>query len=156
MFRTRPCRPLSGFGGDEQGATIIEFAIVAPVLAALAMGIIDLGRGVAEKVRLQQAANRAIEMAQGNPALTDYSFIASEAAAAAGVPESQVQVTRFLECDGVPASISAGCALGQQSAYYVQVFVETRFVPSFGSQIYRTLRSDGTISLTGRAAVRVS
>src|SRR5687768_7294573 len=54
-------RRLSSLRRDERGAAIIELAIVAPVLALLTIGVVDMANGFATKLKLEQAAQRAIE-----------------------------------------------------------------------------------------------
>ncbi|WP_394998460.1 TadE/TadG family type IV pilus assembly protein [Sphingomonas sp.] len=45
----------------ERGAVIIELAIVAPVLALMAIGVVDLSNAYSRKLALEQGAQRAIE-----------------------------------------------------------------------------------------------
>lgn len=49
------------FFGDERGAAVIELALVAPILAALTAGIIDLSTAYSRKLAFEQGAQRAIE-----------------------------------------------------------------------------------------------
>ena len=49
---------------DEGGASIIELALVAPILATLLIGMVDLSRAYSRKLMLEQAAQRAIEKIQ--------------------------------------------------------------------------------------------
>jgi Flp pilus assembly protein TadG len=46
---------------NERGSVIIELAIVAPVLALMAIGVIDLSNAYSRKLALEQGAHRAIE-----------------------------------------------------------------------------------------------
>jgi Flp pilus assembly protein TadG len=46
---------------DEEGAALIELALVAVLLTTLAAGIIDLSSAYSRKLGLEQAAQRAIE-----------------------------------------------------------------------------------------------
>ncbi len=57
MIRLR----VPSFARDERGAVIIELAIVAPVLALMAIGVIDLSNAYSRKLALEQGAQRAIE-----------------------------------------------------------------------------------------------
>ena len=79
-------RRLPTLARDERGTSLIEFGFLAPFLAVLAMGIIDLSRGLAERFALQQAVNRSIELVQARPATAaatatdlDYGFAKAEA-----------------------------------------------------------------------------
>ena len=113
---------------DQRGTSVIELAIVAPVLSLLAMGIIDLSNGFARRLEMIEAVDRTLEKLAAQdfkiptviispatasaPAQTGPSFSAliADAAAAARVPASAVTITRWLECDGVEAaSFTADC-----------------------------------------------
>ena len=46
---------------NARGAAVIEMALVAPVLAAATIGIIDISNAYSKKLALEQGAQRAIE-----------------------------------------------------------------------------------------------
>lgn len=143
-------RPLAR---DERGTSLIEFGLLAPFLAFLTMGVIDLSRGIAERFGLQQAVNRSLELVQARPAVAaanaadvDYSYVRTEAASAAGVPESQVTLTRWLECNGVEkANVTDTCADGEDVARYLRV----RIAKDFEGEFYFD-----TIPMTATGALR--
>src|SRR5688500_450649 len=92
--------------GDERGVSVIELGLVAPVVALFIAGIIDLSQGLAQRFQMQQAVNRTLELVLSHPPEADadenevdYSFIAAEAAAVAGVEEDQVTITTWLQCN---------------------------------------------------------
>src|SRR6266550_2771978 len=86
---------------DSRGTSIIEMALVAPFLATLVIGMVDLSRAYSTKVQLTQAAQRAIEKAmQGKKETSLYDTLQSEGATAAGVATSDVTVDYWLECNG--------------------------------------------------------
>lgn len=124
---------------DERGTSLIEFGFLAPFLALLTMGVIDLSQGLAERFAIQQAVNRGLELIQARPAYAeadsddvDYGFVKTEVATAAGVPESQVTLTRWLECDGANAGdVNGTCPGGQASARYLRVRVTKNFEGEF-------------------------
>lgn len=131
-------RRLPTLARDERGTSLIEFGFLAPFLALLTMGVIDLSRGLAERFNLQQSVNRGLELVQARPAVADatsgdvdYSFVKTEVAAAAGVPQSQVTLTRWLECDGSEKAVDSTCADGQTVARYLKVRVTKNFIAEF-------------------------
>ena len=140
---------------NERGTSVIELAVAAPVLLLFLAGLTDLGRGLSERYRLQQAVNRSLEMAQTGRE-DDYAFLVPEAAAAAGVPETQVVQQQWLECDGVKMSKwTDECNVGSESARFVKLSITSSYRPLFGSMSYQAARSDGTVELTARGTLRV-
>jgi Flp pilus assembly protein TadG len=99
---------------DERGAAVIELALVAPLLALLTIGIIDVSQAFNRRLTLEQAAQRAIEkVMQTTGDTTAEETIKAEAAAQGDVDEDDVVVTYRLECDGkVVADYDTECAPG--------------------------------------------
>jgi Flp pilus assembly protein TadG len=141
---------------DDRGASIIELALVAPVLASLLIGMVDLSRAYSYKLKLEQAAQRAIEKVQAYQASTNtYGTLQAEAAAAAGVPTSNVTIDYWLECDGArQADYDTSCSGGQTYGRWVSVTVEGTFTPMFRSKYYPRANSDGTFTVTGKTGMR--
>jgi Flp pilus assembly pilin Flp len=141
---------------DDRGASIIELALVAPVLASLLIGMVDLSRAYSYKLKLEQAAQRAIEKVQAYQTSTStYTTLQSEAAAAAGVPTNKVTIDYWLECDGTRVSnYESVCAGSQTYARWVTVSVEGTFTPMFRSKYYPRANSDGTFTITGKTGMR--
>ena len=141
---------------NDRGASIIELALVAPVLASLLIGMVDLSRAYSYKLKLEQAAQRAIEKVQAYQTSTStYTTLQSEAAAAAGVPTNKVTIDYWLECDGTRASNYESVCTGSQTyARWVTVSVEGTFTPMFRSKYYPRANSDGTFTITGKTGMR--
>jgi len=149
---------------DESGASIIEMALMMPVLATLLIGMVDLSRGYSEKLQLEQAAQRSIEKAMnGDKKAALFETLEDEAVAAAGVSASAVEIRYWLECDGVSQNTSPStmdqdykkvCADGEAIARYVNVHIEKTYTPMFSTR-FAGARSDGTYLLVGEAGIRV-
>jgi Flp pilus assembly protein TadG len=145
-------RLLPSLARDERGTSLIEFGFLVPFLAVMAMGIIDLSRGLAERFALQQAINRGLELVQARPATAgvtatdlDYTFALDEAKAAAGTGAT-VTMTRWLECNGVDKGAASGsCAAGEDTARYLRL----RAIKNFQGDFYFS-----TIRMTATGAVR--
>jgi hypothetical protein len=153
-------RRLSALAADARGAGVMELALLAPVLALVLMGMVDVGRALLAKYRINQVAIRTVEKAYVGSVRTDYSYLKDEASAAAGVPPTQVTVDAWLECDGArQPQFDANCAPGQMSGRFVSVTVADSYRPSFGYGPLGTgsglIRPDGTVALTGRAVLRL-
>lgn len=141
---------------DESGASIIELALVAPMLASLLIGMVDMSRAYSYKLKLEQSAQRAIEKVQQYQTTTStYGTLQSEAAAAAGVPVANVTIDYWLECDGVrAANYSSVCSGSQTYARWVTVSVQGTFTPMFKSKYYPKANTDGTFTITGKTGMR--
>lgn len=139
---------------DERGVSMIEFGFMAPLLALLVAGIVDLSMGLSHRFSLQQALNRSLEMVQANrpdmgseESAPDYEYLRQEAATAAGVSLDKVTMNRWLECNGVKQPQFTGtCAQDQELARYVELQV----VKNFEGKMYVK-----TVPVTATAAVRV-
>ena len=57
----------------DRGAVLVEFALVAPLLTLLAVGVVDVGRAYRLKTRLANAAREGAVYAQYFPARVDNS-----------------------------------------------------------------------------------
>lgn len=140
---------------SERGTSVIELAVAAPVLLMFLVGVTDLGRGLTERYRLQQAVNRTLEMAQtGRDG--DYAFLATEAASAAGVPASNVVQEQWVECGGggTKRTWDEDCN-GGATARFVKLTITGSFTPLFGTIGYSSAQPDGTVRLTAHASLRV-
>lgn len=141
---------------DDRGTSIIELALVAPILASLLIGMVDLSRAYSYKLQLEQSAQRAIEKVQQYQATSStYGTLQTEAAAAAGVATSNVTIDYWLECNGVRAAdYNSSCSPGQVYARWVTVDVTGTFTPLFKSKYYPKANADGTFTLHGIAGMR--
>jgi Flp pilus assembly protein TadG len=140
---------------SERGTSVIELAIAAPVLLLFLAGVTDLGLGLTERHRLQQAVNRSLEMAQTGRE-NDYAFLATEAAAAAQVPITNVLQEQWVECAGSSdrKAWTDDCANGQ-TARFVKLTITGSYSPLVGAMSYWTVRPDGTVAMTAQATLRV-
>lgn len=141
---------------DERAAAMIELAIAAPILALFLVGMVDIGRGFASKLDLEQASQRAIEkVMNGQADTTVAAALANEAATTAGVPVSQVTVDYWLECDGVrAASYTSSCSSGQTYRRYMSVSISKSFSPMFAVQ-WAGANPDGTFTINGKTGIRI-
>jgi Flp pilus assembly protein TadG len=141
---------------DERGASLIEMALLMPVLASMLIGMVDISRAYSAKLQLEQAAQRAIEKVQQYQTTSStYSTLQSEAATAAGVATSAVTVDYWLECDGTRQTDYSGvCPSGQAYTRYITVSIQKMFTPMFGSRFFPRANANGTYTLTGQAGLR--
>lgn len=152
---------LRSLAGDRRGVSVVEFALIAPFLGVLVMGIGDLARGFSAKFALEQAAHRALERVisgtTASPAATqNYDYVKAEAAAAAGVPLANVTLQQWLECEGVrQASFTTICGANDEIERYISIRIDSEFEPSFPYGPLGEVAEDGTVPIFAEAALRV-
>lgn len=148
---------LRSLARDARGVSVVEFAFVAPIFAVFIIGTIDLARGFSAKLTLEEAAYRALEKVSVGTVQTDYTFVKTEAATAAGVPLANVTVDNWVECDGSrQALFTDTCTDTQQTARYVKVTVTNSYRPSFpyGKRLLGADAS-GNVAMSASESVRV-
>jgi len=141
---------------DDRGTSLIEMALATPILAACLMGMVDLSRAYSDKLQLEQAAQRAIEKVMNNQTgSTSYNTLKAEAVEAAGVATADVTIDYWLECNGTrQTNYDTSCTTGQTYARYLNVAVQKKFTPSFGTQYFPGANSDGTYTIKADAGIR--
>ena len=142
---------------DSKGASVMETALVVPTLAVFVAGATDMAMGYAQKIRVQQAAARSIEMVTTSGyGSTAFNALRAEAANAAGVSSSNVTVDSWLECNAVrKGPITDSCNSGEQIARFYSVIINGSYTPMFSFLIPRSRLTNGAIPLTGYSSVRV-
>jgi Flp pilus assembly protein TadG len=175
-------RSLVNVRSDETGAAVIELALVAPVLALMVIGIVDMSNAFSRKLALEQGAQRAIErimqttandtventlksevQCQVNGTLTSGNTISCNSTP---VALSDVTVTFRLECTNAGGGISSQtstnptafdaftCGAGTVSeARYIEVQVNDKYTPMFPIH-FSYINGDGTYHLSATAGMR--
>ena len=150
-------RRVHGLATATDGVALVEMAFIAPVLAVIALGLIDIAFYAADKIKAQQAVNRGLEMAMMAGPSVSAADIREQAALQAGVPLDEVTVSSMLECAGVETDWSATCGSGQETAREFQIDISTVFVPKFifGTVAKTLMSTDGTIALEVSGVIRI-
>ena len=140
---------------NDRGAAVIELALIAPVLALMTIGVIDVSQAFSRKLVLEQAAQRAVEkVMQTTGSTTPEGTIKAEAAAQAGVAESDVTVSYRLECDGEKVDdFNTKCADDEVEARYLMVSVNGTYTPMFPAHFFSD-DTDKIYHMTAIAGVR--
>lgn len=123
-------------GRDRQrGTTLVEFALVFPVLIALLFGIIDAGRFIGTRTMLSQAAAagaRASCLSGASQSTVDQAV----RDAAPGLSSSiRVDWTVLPNCAGT-------CGWPRTAGDVVKVVVKYDFVPGFYTTFRKTMQND--------------
>ncbi|MFN3620597.1 TadE/TadG family type IV pilus assembly protein [Sphingorhabdus sp.] len=141
---------------DEHGISVIELALVLPVIILLVTAVTDIALGYGAKIALQQATARTIEKATaGGLNSAAFQLLQAEGAAAAGVAIDQVAVDKWLECNGVRQLLFDGvCPDGEQVGRYISVTITRTYTPTFSVMNWQS-SPNGTWPLTSTSSVRV-
>lgn len=165
--------------GDERGAVIIELAMVAPVLAVMAIGIVDMSNAFSRKLALEQGAQRAIEkIMQTTDDTTVENTLASEAVCqvngmnadgtckSSPITTSNVTLTYRLECTGSAGAVTTQsstdavlfdtytCPSGTTNeARFISIRVTDKYTPMF-SLTFAGINADGTYHISATAGMR--
>lgn len=81
---------------SERGVTLVEMAIVIPLLIVLIMGMVDMGRALAAQITLQDAVSEGALFGSQNP--NDYTEVRARVMDAADIPLQADDVT--VTCPG--------------------------------------------------------
>jgi Flp pilus assembly protein TadG len=164
---------------DPRGAAVIELALVAPVLALMVIGIVDMSNAFSRKLALEQGAQRAIErIMQTTADDTVEGTLKTEVVCqvdgtntdgtckTSPITASNVTVNYRLECTASGGAISAQtstdadtfdaftCAVGSISeARYIEVVVTDVYTPMFPIH-FSFINGDGTYHLSATAGMR--
>jgi Flp pilus assembly protein TadG len=166
---------------DERGAAVIELALVAPVLALMVIGIVDMSNAFSRKLALEQGAQRAIErimQTTGNDTVENTlkaevqcqvngTVSNSTSCKSTPVALSDVTVTYKLECTSSGGAITVQtstdpaafdlltCGNGGvfTEARYIEVVVNDKYTPMFPVH-FSFINADGTYHLSATAGMR--
>lgn len=130
---------------EERGAAIIELAIVAPVIALMTVGVVDLSNGFGTKLKVEQAAQRSVEKVMQTTGITNVeTTIANEAICqfngtnangtckTAPLTADNVAVVHSLYCNnGATAVSTPDCPDGETESKWIKVTVTTEYKPMF-------------------------
>jgi Flp pilus assembly protein TadG len=172
---------LKRIGGNEQGAALIELALVAPMVALMVVGIVDLSNAFSRKLALEQGAQRAIEkIMQTTEDNSVEGTLKTEAVCqvnginaadgsckTAPITVADVTVTWRLECiDATSRALNSQqtstdadafdaltCPAGNKEVRYIQIAVNDKYTPMFPIH-FGTTTNDGKYALSATAGMR--
>lgn len=161
------CRKMKAFNltiaRREEGTAVLELGLAIPIVFVMLLGMIDVARGFSIKLQLEQVAQRSIEkVMNGQADRAQLDAIKAEAASAAGVAQSAVTTSAWLECSptsgGTPTysyapSDTGPCTTGQVSRRYLRVSINKSFAPMFNFS-WLGVDANGNYNLTGMTSVR--
>lgn len=152
---------------EDRGAAIIELAIVAPVIALMTVGVVDLSNGFGTKLKVEQAAQRSVEKVMQTTGITNVeTTIANEAICqfngtdtsgnckTAPLTADNVTVTHSLYCNnGAEPVADVDCPTGQTESKWIKVTVWTEYKPLFPLH-FTGIDSGGKYRIQAQAGMR--
>ncbi len=157
---------------DRNGAAAVELAMTAPFIIALVAGAVEYSRGFALQVDLEQAAQRAAELAVARPptanantSTTGWAHIRAEAEAAAGYPANSPNVTveLYRDCSLIASPYTTtratpygtNCAGTHRTADFVRVEVRGTYTRLINFRFILGSQNSAVSVTRGQATVRV-
>lgn len=131
MMRNNLFRRLSA---DLSGSTLIETAIVTPVLLVMALGTYDVSQMVAHQHRLQAGAADAesIVLAVASGTATNTTAVRTALSTSLNLPQSKVSVAVVYRCNSQSTlSLTNDCGSGQRVSTYVRVRFTDTYTPKW-------------------------
>jgi Flp pilus assembly protein TadG len=161
---------------NEDGAAIIELALIAPVFALMTIGIVDISNAYSRKLALEQGAQRAIEkIMQTTQDLPVNDALKAEAVCQVNgqatdetcktglITADDVVVTDTLECLSAAGAVVAtktgadaldDCDAGQTQTRYKSVQVTNVYKPMFPVHFLGHNSADGGYKVIAVAGMR--
>ena len=113
----------------ESGIAAVEFALIAPFLAILVIGVIDIGRFVSDRGQITRSVQSGVQyfMVGGEDTQTAQAIIKNNLSDALGNRDnSTVAVTQFCQCGDVISICNQNCSDGTvpQSFYRMTLLAD--------------------------------
>ncbi len=128
---------LAALRRSEHGSTVIETAIVAPVLALMALGGYDVSRMISRQHELQGGAveMQTIVLAATSGTATNTSTIKTALVNTMGLSANDVTVTKIYRCSTTTTLVtdSSTCPSGNKVSTYVKVTLTDTYTPTWTS-----------------------
>jgi len=166
---------------DAMGAATIELALIAPMLALMVVGVVDMSNAYSRKLALEQGVQRAIEkIMQTTGDDTVGGTIKTEVVCQVNgmndngtcktspITTSNVTVTYRLDCTDIASGAVTSqtntdadvfdtltCPSTARDSRYIQVAVSDRYTPMFGKHFAGYTSSDSSYHLLATAGMRV-
>jgi len=146
---------------DSRGTSVLELALILPVLGLMLTGMIDLTRVIISRLDLEQAAQRTTDFAFARlPTSNDTTYLVNEAASAAGVPAANVTAQLFTECNGVQqVNFTDLCPSGEITARFVSIEIEEDVAMVFDWQalsgVFGSTVLPSSVTVQGDSIVRI-
>ena len=131
MLAMRPFRRIMAIGNDVRGVAAIELAVIAPVLALMLVGMVDLGIGIYRKMQVQNAVQAGAQFAVLYGFNADLIAKAVLSATPAQGLTASPPPSKSCGCPTTtsvtPATCGSPCSGGSVARTYVKVFAQNTY-----------------------------
>jgi len=129
----RLSRFLRNVARDAAGSTVIETALIVPVLLTMGLGTMDVSRIMARQNELQKATNEVADIALAATPDTDTKkqTLKSIIMTSTGLSSDKVQISTIYRC-GTATSFTEGqgnCASGEKQYTFIRVTLTDTVTP---------------------------
>ncbi|TCJ32288.1 TadE family protein [Parafrankia sp. BMG5.11] len=125
--------PIENLIDCTKGTSVIETALVLPVLATLALGTFEVGTMVQKQQELQSAASEAeaIVMAAAAGPGVDSTKMKDMLANSTGFPKTDITLSAKYRCNNSDVLVdnASSCASGQRAYQFVQATFKAKYQP---------------------------
>jgi Flp pilus assembly protein TadG len=119
---------------DQRGTTVIETALVVPVLACMALGAYDASQIVSRQHELQNGAADAEQIVLAAAgAATSTTTMKQVLSNTLGIPLANIDVDQLYRCNNTTTLQTTTCTSGSWEADYVRVTFRTSYTPTWTS-----------------------
>ena len=142
---------------SEEGSSLLEFALILPLVLLLFIGVVDLGFAVAESMSVEDAARAGAEYGSLPGKSNDLVGMQSAAQNAAnGLSTLQVTASNWCSCTPNGSAVSCTSTCPGNPVEYVQVQTSATVSTVLGvSTILNYTGFPSTLTLQGFSALRV-
>lgn len=124
---------LAGLRRAREGAVVVEFALLTPVLLMMGLGAVDVSRIVSRQAQLQAAISEANQIVLASSPDTDAKVTAIKTVIAntTGLATTAVTITTVYRCgvDTTFVSLPGYCPVTGEIGKYLQVSVTDAYRP---------------------------
>lgn len=148
---------LASLARDRGGASAVEFALIAPVLLLMLMGLIDGSQYIVQSMQVRAAAQAGADFAQRhgfNPAAITAAVQGATSLPTSGANalavSTPVQATQCLDSTGkLAAATGPTCPAGGPAGTFVAVNVQKPFTPlmAWPGLSFAQIRAQSTVRI---------
>lgn len=135
----RLARMSKRLAASRDGVIAVEFGLIAPVILALVLGVVEVSRAIDNSMSIQTATRAGTHFALAKPPVQgDMSQIVASVRAALPTDwvssndgsAPQISASMVCECEITgPAACGAPCGVGEASQTYIRVEVQKLYKP---------------------------